>query len=327
MDILGVPQSGDCAELREMLRPAQEQLAKEISAKILECNTTAPSAVFLAGGGSKLDGLCEFVAQSLGMDPKRVAIAGNHFEKTIFSEDYELNDPELATPLGIAASAALGMIHDSYIVTLNDHPAKLFRSGSFTLRDILLMNGYHYGDMIGRTGANLAVTVDGERQFFRGGAATPAQVQINGREATLYEVVHAGDEISFTPAVPGQDAKKTLTDILGEDFIGTAAVNGKTVRLSHQLRSGDNVVTERSEQLELQAVTHTEPIKITLNGAALTLPPKERGEPNYLMDVLIFSGLDFDHIDKPVEMLVNSQSGKFSQELHDGDEVIIRVAQ
>ena len=79
----------------------------------------------------------------------------NHFEKNAFAEDIELNNPEYSTPLGIAISAALGMINDSYVVTLNGSPAKLFRSGTLTIRDILLMNGCRYGDMMGRTGANL----------------------------------------------------------------------------------------------------------------------------------------------------------------------------
>ena len=38
------------------------------------------------------------------------------------------------------------MINDSYVVTLNGAPAKLFRSGTLTIRDVLLMNGSNYGD-------------------------------------------------------------------------------------------------------------------------------------------------------------------------------------
>lgn len=321
-DILGFPQRIQTGDLRELVRPGEEQLAGEIADKILEFNTTAPSAVFLAGGGGKLEGLCACLAKSLGMDPKRVAVAGSHFEESVFSTDYELNDPEYATPLGIGASAALGMIHDSYVVTLNDKPAKLFRSGAFTLRDILLMNGYHYGDMIGRSGANLAVTVDGERLFFRGGATTAAEVKINGREATLYDVVHAGDSIAFTPACPGEDARRTVREVLGEEFEGTVAVNGKAVRLSCPLVSGDSITTERSG-LEEPVPARTA-IELTLNGSPVKLQPNDSGEPNYLMELLALTGIDFDHLDKPVEITVNNEPGRFSQELHNGDDVIIK---
>ena len=43
-------------------------------------NGASPSAMFLAGGGSKLLGLRELVAQELGMDERRVALAGNNYD-------------------------------------------------------------------------------------------------------------------------------------------------------------------------------------------------------------------------------------------------------
>ena len=109
---------------------------------MLETNGAAPSALFLAGGGSKLNGLKEKVSEKLNMDEKRVAIAGNNFAKSVYADRIKLDDPEYATPLGIAVSAGLGLLNDSYVVLLNGKPAKLFRSGVLTLRDILLMNGY-----------------------------------------------------------------------------------------------------------------------------------------------------------------------------------------
>ena len=44
------------------------RLAEAIAVQVTELNGGAPSALFLAGGGSKLDGLREKVAASLGMD-------------------------------------------------------------------------------------------------------------------------------------------------------------------------------------------------------------------------------------------------------------------
>lgn len=64
------------------------------------------------------------------MNERRVALAGNNYDISAFSREYELNDPEYATPLGIAVSAGLGLISDSYRIMLNGKPAKLFRSGA-----------------------------------------------------------------------------------------------------------------------------------------------------------------------------------------------------
>lgn len=317
-----------------------EQLAKEIAAKILELNGMAPSAVFLAGGGSKLYGLRQVVAEHLKMDEARVTIAGNHFEKNAFSDDLELNNPEYSTPLGIAISAALGMINDSYMVTLNGLPAKLFRSGTLTIRDILLMNGCRYGDMMGRTGANMTYTLNGNRQFIRGGQCQPAKIVLNGVDAEPSAVVHAGDTIEFAPAKPGQNASRNLAELLGENFAGDVLVNGEPADLTYQVKTGDVIVAAQSgsqpivEQFDdevaapepqpVEAPVLGAPLAVNLNGRQVSLPAKPSGEPHYLVDALQHSGLDFDNLRQPVELLVNGQPGQFSQTLRKDDEVIIR---
>lgn len=149
-DVLGLPQTQTVQEIAAVLSPAMDTLAAEIARQVLDVNGNAPSALFLAGGGSKLPGLQERVAQALEMDPKRVAVAGNHFANTVYSDTLDLNDPAYTTPLGIAASAGLGLISDSCQVLLNGTPAKLFRSGSLTAMELLMMNGYTYSDLLGR---------------------------------------------------------------------------------------------------------------------------------------------------------------------------------
>ncbi len=271
-DILGLPHECTSEMLTEMIEPAVQLLAGEIAERVLELNGAAPSAVFLAGGGSKLYGLRQAVAQALGMDDARVAIAGNHFEKNAYSDKIGLNDPEYSTPLGIAVSAALGMIHDSYVVTLNGLPAKLFRSGTLNVRDILLMNGCNYGDMMGRTGANLSYTLNGERVFLRGRHGTPPVIRLNGAAAELSAVVHAGDSLHFTPAKAGENASQTLGKALGDGFTGGVTVNDVPQALSYRLRTGDSVVTgadlpaplpepERAPELQKPAASFAEPLR------------------------------------------------------------------
>ena len=154
-DILGLENTAAFEELYAAIQEPMGRLAEAIAVQVTELNGGAPSALFLAGGGSKLEGLREKVAASLGMDERRVAIAGNNFAKSAFADEMDLNNPEYATPLGIDISAGLGLLNDSYVITLNGETAKLFRSGTLTVRDILLMNGYTYADMLGRSGKNL----------------------------------------------------------------------------------------------------------------------------------------------------------------------------
>lgn len=407
-DILGLSQTLTPAELLTEVAETAGLLAREIAGRVLEVNGGAPSALFLAGGGSKLQGLRKLMAQALDMDERRVAIAGNNFEITAFSDEYDLNNPEYATPLGIAVSAALGLVNDSYIVMLNGEKAKLFRSGTLTVLDILMMNGFTYADLIGRTGQNMTLTVDGERIVLRGEPGAPASMQLNGAETTPTAVVHAGDSLSFTPATQGLSAETTVGALLGERYTAETQVNGAPADPEMVLHTGDVVETDPPRRAShgtvatAAAMTQTSlrtttaaspasgqtslstaaapsatgqaplstaaapsataapavsspgtrargaidraaqsaptadelqnlpeslrsiPLRIFLNDAPLTLPPKHGAEPYYLMDLLTHSGLDFDHLEHPVTLLVNGAPAMFTQVICPGDAVMIK---
>lgn len=242
-DILGLENTISYEEIFNVIQEPMEHLAHAIADQVMEVNTTAPSAIFLAGGGSKLSGLRVKVAASLSMDEKRVAIAGNNFGKSAYADEINIENPEYTTPLGIAISAGLGLLNDSYMITLNGELAKLFRSGLLTVRDVLLMNGYTYKDMIGRTGKSLNIILDDQKIMFRGEPAAPAVMTLNGEECTISTVVHAGDRVDFTPSRSGADAHKTLGELLGEDFVGRVLLNNREAPLDTPLKSNDVILT------------------------------------------------------------------------------------
>lgn len=342
-DILGLEQSVAGSEIQDTLRGGAKALAQEIAQRVVGINGAPPSAMFLAGGGSKLLGLRELVAQELGMDERRVALAGNNYDISAFSREYELNDPEFATPLGIAVSAGLGLISDSYRILLNGKPAKLFRSGTLTVLDLLMMNGYTSADLVGRTGRTLSVTVDGQRLTFRGESATPCVLRRNGGETAPSALVYAGDSIEFTPAVPGASAQRTPADLLGSGYGGGVLINGRPASLDTPLRSGDQVVStvaapepppepepEPAPQPwreEPETPKARRPLFLYLNGEALVLPGKADGGAYYLMDLLDRSGIDFETLDVPLVLKVNGADCPFTQELRNNDQVTIRRGQ
>lgn len=260
-DILGLESLADGEQIRAAIQLPMERLAQAIGAQVREVNGGPPSALFLAGGGSRLSGLREAVARSLEMDERRVAIAGSNFEKSVWSEQFPLDNPEYTTPLGIAVSAGLGLLHDSYMILLNDAPAKLFRSGVLTLRDILLMNGYSYADMVGRSGRNLNVTVDGRHVVLRGEPSTPAILTVNGADAAIHAVIHAGDRIHFTPARSGADASATLGSLLGEGYEGgRVLLNNHLADWDTPLKQGDVVLTLGRETTSAVTVQPVPPV-------------------------------------------------------------------
>lgn len=352
-DILGMEGSASPEEVAAAIQEPMKHLTEAIAEQIISLNGTAPSAVYMAGGGSKLNGLRPLVAQGLKMDERRVAIAGNNFAKSAFADEVDLENPEYATPLGIAISAGMGLLNDSYVVQLNGEPAKLFRNGVLTLRDILLMNGFTYSDMIGRTGKSLSITLDGKRVVLRGEPAVPAILQVNGEAASLSTIVHAGDVIHFVPAQHGPDIQKTLGELLKDGDASYALVNEQRVSMDTVLQSGDVVQTfqlavkeipnsggskaEAEEQPRSEVASHEEPaqvelppiqkpvqnVSIMLNGKPLYLEPKENGLPYYVMDLLQYSGIDFEHLDRAVRLEVNGMECRFQQVIKNGDIVNI----
>lgn len=361
-DILGLDQELPAAELKTAIQPAVKQLADELARRIREINGGTPSAVFLAGGGSKLEGLMDAVASALEMDSRRVTIAGANFKASAFSDEEELNDPEYATPLGIAVSAGLGLISDSYRVRLNGQPAKLFRSGVLTALDVLQMNGYNYAALIGRTGASLAVTIDGRRTLYRGEPAVPSSLRINGQELPPSTVIQAADSIEFTPACSGKPGRRTLAEALGsEEAAASCLVNGMPAAPDYELQSGDSIETNVIVPVKASAPSalpvkdngegapsappagavqparsvpepkppeenkNFSPRLFFLNGNPLELPAKPENAPYYLMDLLDHSGLDFEHLDRPVTLKVNGENSAFMRVLKDGDSVSIRT--
>ena len=78
-NILGIEQKVTRTELLQSIQGTSRLLCREIADKILEINGGPPSALFLAGGGSKLAGLKEGLTEALEMEASRVAVAGKYF--------------------------------------------------------------------------------------------------------------------------------------------------------------------------------------------------------------------------------------------------------
>lgn len=297
-DILGLEQQLPVQRLREKIAPVQRRLAEEISQQILKANGQAPSAVFLVGGGSKLPGLCADVAELLGLPAARVALGGRNFSAYLTEPDPVLTGPEFATPLGIAVSSALNLISDSFSVLLNGERAKLFRSNSLSVLDVLLMNGWHHDRMMGRSGKSLVFELDGESRVVYGGHPTLSEIRLNGSEASLSATVRAGDSIAFVPAQSGADAAMTLGEVVdlrspGSVFLrGTeiplgmrATVNGLPGEPNRALYARDRVRTRPVETLEqlLSYAGVPAGMPYLVNGAAVApntrLRPGDRIEP------------------------------------------------
>lgn len=210
-------------EIAELLKPATEALAETICAEIMNANGTAPQAVFLVGGGSKLAGLPELVAKGLGMDISRVIIGRKELMRGIVSNKLEIGT-EHATPLGIAITASEGVKYDFTTITLNGRKVRTLDTNRLTVFELTTLGGIRPEQLMGRSGKALSFTIDGQRTLLRGTPMIPAEITVNAKPASLNTTVRKGDEVKVVSAQDGEDAAAYLSDYLETDDLYTAEI-------------------------------------------------------------------------------------------------------
>lgn len=398
-DILGIEHTVTVEELEQVTDEAAHALSHEICEGVQALNKTAPSAIFLVGGGSQLRKLKQYVSEELEMEPSRVTVGSSNIGSMVCAENdaYDLKSPDLATPLGIALSAAQCMTSGGLHITINGRRANLFRSDQLNIRDVLMMNGYRYRDFIGRSGRSLSFEVDGQRRVIRGGQSQPAELTRNGEAASLSDRVRAGDVLQFVPAQSGNDATACVRDVVPglsthtiyldgqeipvglraqrndawasaddpvengdeiitiriatlEDLIGVYDLalpiwrNGEKCLCDAPLAEGDHIETKPPEDYEEEETPITEQptlavsdesqpsispapetngLYITLNGEPMTLQTDAEHPVYRLLDLLQYTGIDFDNLQNEVCLEINGQAAPFQQAIAMGDEVKI----
>ena len=256
-DILGNSHKVLAEDIQEMLTPAVETLAETICDAIIEANGSSPSAVFLVGGGSLIEGLTPIVAEKLGIDETRVAIGGGDFLKNVDECGAKLG-AEYVTPLGIAVTSMLNQGYDFSVITVNDSKVRVFDTKQLSVYEALTIAGYKSHEIMGRSGRSLTYTLNGVRKTVKGGAMTPAELFVNERPASIMTKVTQGDRIRIVPATSGFNASAKLSDVLGYERFNSgivkfggdtfaiglkATVNGETKEPDYQIQPLDSIET------------------------------------------------------------------------------------
>lgn len=214
-DILGFSHEATPAQVLKEITPEMEALCRDICGRIIEKNGKPPSAVFLAGGGSQLPGLCAMVANELGIEENKVAVGGGNYMKRIASgSNSEMVGPQFATPLGIAVTALQNWERDSFSVTVNGQTMNLFKNGPVRVMDVLLRSGWRYNQIIGRSGRTVTFLLNNEKKVARGSTPIPAEISMDDAPASISTTVRPGCAIVFLPAVSGKDADPVISDFV-----------------------------------------------------------------------------------------------------------------
>ncbi len=229
-DIMGITQKVDALEVRNAAAEVVNAMAKDVADKIVELNGGKPvNAVFVVGGGGKIPGYTEKVADFLGIPHQRVAVRG---EEVLTSVDFEVDnfkkDSLYVTPVGICTNYYTQK-NNFVFVTVNKERIKLYDTSNLTVVDAVMQIGFPNEKLFPRRGAEINFTVNGKARLVRGSAGEGAVVTLNGRPANLHTPIEQNDIIEVTESTIGEDASITIGQLEEFDSQITFVVNDKTI--------------------------------------------------------------------------------------------------
>lgn len=132
-DIMGLPMTVKSSDVAEVVRENVQSITKQVAEKIIELNgDKSVSAVFVVGGGGKITGFTECLAEYLGVAKERVALRGSEVlrEVTFLRQDLEI-DSLLVTPIGICMNY-YEQRNNFVFVSVNGERIKLYDKGNLT---------------------------------------------------------------------------------------------------------------------------------------------------------------------------------------------------
>ena len=243
-------------QLMNLIAPAARELAKVIASEILSANAKPPQAVFLVGGGSKLEGLSELVAEELEIVPSRVITGRRELLRGVIAPEDMAIGAEHTTPFGIAISSGEGVSYDFTTITVNGRKIRALDTNRLTVFELMSFAKIKPEDMIASTGKTISFTVSGEKITLRGEPAKPSEITVNGEPASLNTVVTKGDEVMILPAEKGADGTAHLSDYFDMSTVRSCTVtlfgnkrragryiliNGREIIADRRIWDGDEV--------------------------------------------------------------------------------------
>lgn len=285
-DIMGLDYELSSSKILETVKDCSKKLCEEIANAILSINEQKPAAVFLVGGGSRLVNLGEMMANELDIPIQKVAVGGSNYMKKMIESEIDVTAAEYATPMGIAITA-MNMKEKSNIgITVNKKPVNIFKSSAITAMDVLLMSEYKQSQIIGKSGKNVVFELNTKKVISYGKPAVPAQININGKPASLTSVMNVGDDLQIKPAVSGKNAHPRLSEYVSNlkqfdvTLNGESKTVGTNITINGKLQQDDiNIynfdVIETNEISTLKQLCEKE--NINYDSYSFTVNGQEKG--------------------------------------------------
>ena len=213
-DIMGLPYKISSEEIAEVVKDTVYSITKSVADKIIELNGgKSVSAVFVVGGGGKIKGFVESLAEFLELPKERVALRGSEVMGNItFMQDDIKVDSLLVTPVGICLNF-YEQRNNFIFVNINDERIKLYDNGKLTVIDAALNIGFPNEDLFPKRGKSIIYTVNGEKRMLRGKQGESSSIKMNGVEVGMNTPVTQNAKIDIEPSTAGEDAVLEIEDI------------------------------------------------------------------------------------------------------------------
>lgn len=204
-DIMGLPMTVKSSDVAEVVRENVQSITKQVAEKIIELNgDKSVSAVFVVGGGGKITGFTECLAEYLGVAKERVALRGSEVlrEVTFLRQDLEI-DSLLVTPIGICMNY-YEQRNNFVFVSVNGERIKLYDKGNLTVIDAALQKGLTNDKVFPQRGDAVTYYVQGNLRMQRGEPGESAVIRVNGEEASIATPIHQNDVIEIDISTKGK---------------------------------------------------------------------------------------------------------------------------
>lgn len=230
-DIMGLEQTITTAELMCVLQPAIRKMARAAAECICRLNgEKSVSAVFVVGGGGKISGYTDMLAEELGIVKERVAVRGKEVLGMIdFPEDV-VQDSTLVTPVGICI-CFYEQNNNFIYLTFNEERLKIYDNGKLSVIDVAMQSDFPREGLFPKRGQELTYTVNGKSRIKRGLPGETAVITVNGELADMHTPVRANDLVRVLPSTAGEAAKVEVRELPEFHQSIVVNINGKNVEL------------------------------------------------------------------------------------------------
>lgn len=209
--------------------------------------------MFVVGGGGKLPGYTQALAQKLDIQKERVAVRGEEVMQNIeFLEEDARKDSLMVTPIGICLSF-YEQSNNFIFVYFNEQRVKIYDNNKVAVVDAAMQAEFASEGLFPKRGKELNFTVNGKPRIARGTFGEAAVITVNGNEADIYTQVRANDQIKVIESTAGEAAQMEIGQLPEFGAKMWVEVNGKKIDLpkfasvNGELQSGYYNIQENDE--------------------------------------------------------------------------------